>query len=53
MFLTNCVLMLSGIGMMVRVFTNGPGDLVSIPSHTKDSKKWHLMPPCLTHSIVR
>ena len=22
-------------------------------SHTKDLKKWYLMPPCLTHSIIR
>ena len=22
-------------------------------SHTKDSKKWYLMPPCLTLSIIR
>ena len=43
------------IGIMVRVFANGPGDLGSISrsSHTKDSKKWYLMPPCLTLSIIR
>ena len=35
------------IGLVVRVFTNGPGDR---SSHTKDSK---LMPPCLTLSIIR
>ena len=34
------------IGMMVRVFTNGPRR----PGHTKDS---NLMPPCLTLSIIR
>ena len=38
---------------MVRVFTNGPGDLGSIPGHTKGTKKWYLMPPCLTLSIIR
>ena len=37
------------------MFTNGLGDLGSISrlSHTKDSKKWYLMPPCLTLSIIR
>ena len=34
---------------------NGPGDWGSIPwsSHTKDSKKWYLIPHCLTLSIIR
>ena len=81
------------IGLAVRVFANGPGDLggsrvsrlgwgdgvwkvfssssslsslfglrVALfrlrsfnarSSHTKDSKKWYLMPPCLTLSIIR
>ena len=34
-------------GMMVRVFTNSPGFNPS-SSHTKNFKKWYLMPPCLT-----
>ena len=36
-------------------FTNGPGDLGSIPScHTKDlKKKWYLIPPCLTLGNIR
>ena len=40
---------------MVRVFASGPGDLGSCPrsSHTKDSKKWYLIPPCLILSIIR
>ena len=40
---------------MVRVFANGLGDLGSISrlSHTKKLKKWYLMPPCLTLSIIR
>ena len=33
---------------MSRVFANGPGDQGSI----KDSKKWYLMLPCLTLSIM-
>ena len=40
---------------MGRVFTNGLGDLGSIPSRVipKTQKKWYLMPPCLTLSIIR
>ena len=40
---------------MVRVFANGPGDLGSIPGRVipKIFKKWYLMPPCLTLSIIR
>ena len=43
------------IGLMVRMFTNSPGDRGSISrlSHTKDSKKWYLMPLCLTLRIIR
>ena len=43
------------IGLGFRVFANGPGDLGSIPGRVipKDSKKWYLMPPCLTLSIIR
>ena len=43
------------IGMMVRVFANRlrkPG-FNPTSSHTKDLKKWYLMPPCLTLSIIR
>ena len=35
---------------MVRVFANGPDDLGSIPGRLK---KWYLMPPCLTLTIIR
>ena len=39
---------------MVRVFTNGPGDHGSIPGRVIPKiKKWYLVPPCLTLSIVR
>ena len=43
------------IGMMVRVFANRLGDLGSIPGRVipKTQKKWYLMPPCLTLSIIR
>ena len=43
------------IGMMVRVFANGQGDLGSVPGRVipKTQKKWYLIPPCLTLSIVR
>ena len=43
------------IGIMVRVFTKGPGGLGFNPnlSHTKDSEKWYLIPPCLTLSLIR
>ena len=40
---------------MGRVFANCPGDRGFNPllSHTKDSKKkWYLIPPCLTFSII-
>ena len=42
------------IGLMSRLFINGPADRGSIPGrpYTKDSKKWYLMPPCLTLSII-
>ena len=52
----NLVIMLNWIVWnWLLVFTNGLGDLGSISrsSHTKDSKKWYLMPPCLTFSIIR
>ena len=40
---------------MFRVFTNGPGDLGSIPDQVSYQrfKKWYLMPSCLTLSIIR
>ena len=42
------------IGIMVRVFANGLGDLGSIPGRViPQTKKWSLMPPCLTLSITR
>ena len=40
--------------MIVRVFTNGPGDLGSIPGRVIPKiKKWYLMPLCLTLGIIR
>ena len=43
------------IGIIVRVFANGPGDLGSILGRVipKTQKKWYLIPPCLTLSIIR
>ena len=40
---------------MGRVFANGPGDLGSFPGCVilKTFKKWYLIPPCLTLSIIR
>ena len=39
---------------MVRVFSNGPGDLGSIPGRViPKTLKRYLMPPCLTLSIIR
>ena len=37
------------------MFANGPGGQGFNPwsSHTKDSKKWFLMPPCLALSTIR
>ena len=38
----------------VRVVTNGPGDLGSIPGRViPKTQKWYLMPPCLTLSIIK
>ena len=37
---------------MGRVFTNGLGDQGSISGQVI-LKKWYLMPPCLTLSIIR
>ena len=37
-----------------RDFANGPGDLGSIPGRViLKTKKWYLIPPCLTLSIIR
>ena len=42
------------IGMMVRVFANGSGNLGSIPGRViPKTQKWYLMPPCFTLSIIR
>ena len=42
------------IGIMVRVFANGQGNLGSIPGRViPKTQKWYLMPPCLTLSIIR
>ena len=49
------------IGIMVRMFANGPEDLGSIPGlviqkkkkKKKEKKKRYFMPPCLTLSIIK
>ena len=42
------------IGLAVRVFASGPGDLGSIPGRVMPkTQKWYLMPPCLTLSNIR
>ena len=40
---------------MIRVFANSSGDWGSIPGRVRPKifKKWYLMPPCLTLSIIR
>ena len=39
------------IGLVGWVFTNGPGNLGSIPGHIiPKTLKWYLIPPCLTLS---
>ena len=39
---------------MVRVFANGPGDQGSISGPViPKTKKWYLMPPCLTLNIIK
>ena len=39
---------------MLWVFTNGPVDMGSIPGESYQRlKKWYLIPPCLTLSIIR
>ena len=46
---------LANYGSVGRVFANGPGDQGSIPGQVipKTFKKWYLIPPCLTLSIIR
>ena len=42
------------IGLVGRVFTNGPGDLCSIPGRLiPKTLKIYLIPPCLTLSNIR
>ena len=42
------------IGLVGRVFVNGPGDLGSIPGRViPKTLNWYLIPPCLTISNIR
>ena len=42
-----------GMGMIVRVFVNGSGDLASIPGRViPKTQKLYLMPPCFALSII-
>ena len=42
------------IGIMVRLFTSGPRNWGSILGRViQKTQKWYLMPPCLTHYMVR
>ena len=42
------------IGLMNRVFANGPGDQGPILGQViPKTQKWYLMPPCLTLSMIR
>ena len=45
------------VGLISRVFANGPVDQGSIPGQviprTQKKKKLYVMPPCLTLSIIR
>ena len=42
------------IGAMVRLFTDGPGDLGSIPGRViAKTQKWYSMLPCSTLSVIR
>ena len=44
----------SCVGIIVRVFANGLGDLGSIPGRViPKTQKWYLMAPCLTLSNIR
>ena len=50
----NVSLFNQAIGLLCRVFANGPGDRGSIPDWVIPKlKKWYLMLPCLTRSIIR
>ena len=41
------------IGLVVKVFVNGPGERDSIPDRViPKSQKWYLMLPCFTLSII-
>ena len=49
-----CVCLEFLIGLVGRVFTNGPEDLGSIPGRViPKTLKWYLKPPCLTLSNIR
>ena len=43
------------IGLLSRMFANGPGDRgsIQVKSYQRLKKKWYLMPPCLALSIIR
>ena len=42
------------IGLVGKVFANGPGDLGSIPGNViPKTLKWYFIPPCLTLSNTR
>ena len=46
--------MCTAIGLAGKVFANGPGNGGSIPGLViPKTKKWYLMSPCLTLSIIR
>ena len=48
------IVWISMIGLVGRVFANGPGDLGSIPGCVfQRLKKWYLIPPCLTLSNIK
>ena len=47
-----CCLIDQVIGLVGRVFANGPWDQVSVASY-QNLKKWYLISPCLTLSIIR
>ena len=46
--------MIPDIGIAVKVFANGPGDLGSIPGRViPKTQKWYLMTPCFILCIIR
>ena len=48
------LIILCTIGLVGRMFTNGPGDQGSILGRViPKTQKWYLMPPCLTLSTLR